>query len=184
MKATLVNPVEEKLEAKSTQEILEGIIGRKPPLVLLRRIGEMIAKELDSYLQKTCGITLSQFATLAILYHAMGRGEKVPLSELAENLTVTRGNVTGLIDRLRAQKYVRRIRDRNDRRRILVSITPVGAAKFESSIPHHKKFMQSVIGAILTHEERTQLHRLLRKIDEKLPTVLKEVKNKLETEEV
>jgi DNA-binding MarR family transcriptional regulator len=97
---------------------------------------------------------------------------------------VTKGNITGLIDRLRTQKYVRRTRCKSDRRQILVEITPEGSAKFKTAILHHKNFMQDIMSSVLTDEERIQFHRLLKKIDEKLPSTLNEIKNKLENEQL
>lgn len=179
----MVKHVEEHSDSQQVKILLRNMLSEKPPFVLLHRIRVMIDKELDSYLQRTCQITLPQFHTLAFLYHSMLQGEPVPLSELAEILRVTKGNVTGLIDRLKAQNYVRRTRCKSDRRQVLVEITPEGSAKFESAILHHKNFMRNTMGSILTKEEKMQLHRLLTKIDEKLPSALSELKNKLEANE-
>ncbi|MEM2146319.1 MAG: MarR family transcriptional regulator, partial [Candidatus Jordarchaeaceae archaeon] len=140
----------------------------------------MIDKELDSYLQRKCQITLQQFHILAFLYFSMLKDKRVSLSEIADNLMVTKGNVTGLIERLKKQKYVKRTRCKSDRRQILVEITSEGSAKLESAVLHHKKFMQNIMESLLTEEERLQFHRLLKKINEGLPSVLNEVKNKLD----
>jgi DNA-binding MarR family transcriptional regulator len=43
---------------------------------------------------------------------------------LAEESGLTTGAVTAMIDRLEAMGYVRRIRDEEDRRRVLVDLTP------------------------------------------------------------
>src|SRR4051794_30859664 len=44
--------------------------------------------------------------------------------ELAEAAGITTGAVTGLLDRLEALGYARRLRDSSDRRRVLVEMTP------------------------------------------------------------
>ncbi len=175
--------MEEHSDSQQVKILLKNMLSEKPPFVLLHRIRVMIDKELDSFLQRKCQITLPQFHTLAFLYHSLLEGKRVPLSGLAEILKVTKGNVTGLIDRLEAQKYVKRTRDKSDRRQVLVEITPEGSAKLESAILHHKNFMQNVMGSILTTEEKMQFHRLLKKIDEKLPSALSEIKTKLEANE-
>ncbi|MGQ9722171.1 MAG: MarR family winged helix-turn-helix transcriptional regulator [Candidatus Jordarchaeum sp.] len=175
--------MEEHSDSQQVQILLRNMLSEKPPFVLLHRIRVMIDKELDSYLQRKCQITLPQFHTLAFLYHSMLQGKRAPLSELAEILMVTKGNVTGLIDRLEAQKYVRRTRCKSDRRQVLVEITPEGSAKLESSILHHKNFMQNIMGSILTTEEKMQFHGLLKKINEKLPSALSEIKTKLKASE-
>lgn len=180
----MVKHVEEYSDSQQVKTLLKKMLSEKPPIFLLRRIRAMIDKELDSYLQRKCQITLQQFHTLAFLYLSALQGKRVPLSELAEILMVTKGNVTGLIDRLKMQKYVRRTRCKSDRRQILVEITPEGSVKLESAIFHHKNFMQNIMKSILTEEERIQFHRLLKKIDEKLLSTLSEIKNKLENEQL
>lgn len=179
----MVKRVEEHSDSQQVKTLLKKMLGEKPPIFLLRRIRAMIDKELDSYLQRKCQITLPQFHVLAFLYFSVLQGKRVPLSELAEILMVTKGNITGLIDRLKTQKYVRRTRCKSDRRQILVEITPEGSSKLESAILHHKKFIQGIMESILTTEERMQFHRLLKKINENLPLALSEIKNKLENEQ-
>ncbi len=49
-------------------------------------------------------------------------------SELGERLIVTRATVTGLIDSLEARDFVRRTPNPDDRRGLLVAITPAGLA--------------------------------------------------------
>ncbi len=171
--------MEEYSHPQQIETLLKKMLSEKPPFVLLHQIRGMIDKEVDSHLQRECQITLAQFRVLAFLYHSMLHGERVPLSELAEILMVTKANITGLIDRLRAQRYVRRVRDRNDRRRIFVEITPEGSTKLEAAILHFENFMQSLMGSVFTKEERVQFHRLLKKFNEKLPSVLSEIKNQL-----
>ncbi|MEM3586742.1 MAG: MarR family transcriptional regulator, partial [Candidatus Jordarchaeaceae archaeon] len=114
---------------QQVKTLLKNMLDEKPPIFLLRQIRATIDKELDSYLQKKCQITLQQFHILAFLYLSMLKDKRVSPSELADRLMVTKGNVTGLIDRLKKQKYVRRTRCKSDRRQILVEITPEGAAK-------------------------------------------------------
>ena len=48
----------------------------------------------------------------------------MPAGRLAEENSVTTGAITGVIDRLEAAGYVRRDRDPNDRRRVLVTPLP------------------------------------------------------------
>lgn len=175
----MVKHVEEHSDPQQVNILLRNILDRKPPLFLLRQIRAMIDKELDSYLQRKCQITLQQFHILAFLYFSMLKGKQVSLSEIADSLMVTKGNVTGLIDRLEMQKYVKRSQCKSDRRQILVKITSEGSAKLESAVLHHKKFVQNIMESLLTEEERLQFHRLLKKINEGLPSVLNEVKNKL-----
>lgn len=56
----------------------------------------------------------------------------VPAGYLAKHTGLSTGAITGVIDRLEAAGYVRRARDPNDRRRVLVEPVP---EKLEAMIP-------------------------------------------------
>ena len=65
-------------------------------------------------------------AKLAALTHLVEAGEPVPLGELAEQCACVRSNITQLVDRLEAEKLVRRVDDPADRRSLRAEITPLG----------------------------------------------------------
>ena len=52
--------------------------------------------------------------------------EPVPLGELAAQCACVRSNITQLVDRLEADKLVRRVDDPADRRSLRAAITPLG----------------------------------------------------------
>lgn len=93
----------------------------------------------------------------------LSRTKGLPLSELAERLLVTGGNVTGIIDRLERDGYVYRVRDKNDRRVVRALLTEKGFNLYKSFLPRYKEVMQR-INAGLTAPERKQLQRLLKKL--------------------
>jgi DNA-binding MarR family transcriptional regulator len=84
-------------------------------------------------------------------------------SELANLLGVSPGYVTTLVDRLEAERLVKRIRDRKDRRRINLRVTLAGH-HFHHQL--HRKFGQSAIPLFngWTDEEITTFQILLRKL--------------------
>ncbi len=83
---------------------------------MLRRMGNRIAGVL--------GATQQQWAVLDILNDAGPTG--IPLSELGKNLDVTKGNITGLIDRMERDGLAKRKDDPRDRRVIRAIITAKG----------------------------------------------------------
>jgi MarR family 2-MHQ and catechol resistance regulon transcriptional repressor len=83
---------------------------------MLRRMGNRIAGVL--------GATQQQWAVLDILNQAGPGG--IPLSELGKDLDVTKGNITGLIDRMERDGLARRKDDPKDRRVIRAIITAKG----------------------------------------------------------
>jgi DNA-binding MarR family transcriptional regulator len=90
------------------------------------------------------------------------RGPMSP-SELGERLIVTRATVTGLLDSLERRGFVRRTPNPDDRRGLIVEITPDGLVVIQAVrtlIHRHEKAWL----AILTDEEKrsyiAQLHRI------------------------
>jgi len=93
----------------------------------------------------------------------LDRSKGLPLSELAERLLVTGGNITGIIDRLERDGYVYRERDKKDRRIVRALLTEKGFDLYKSFLPRYKDVMRK-INSVLTTEERQQLQRLLKKL--------------------
>jgi DNA-binding MarR family transcriptional regulator len=77
----------------------------------IERVEEIAASRL--------GINLTDFRCLDVL----SRGEHLTAGQLADEAGLTTGAATALIDRLERSGYVERLRDLNDRRRVLVAPT-------------------------------------------------------------
>jgi DNA-binding MarR family transcriptional regulator len=78
------------------------------------------------YLKRAEGISPSQFNILRILRGA--RPHPVKISDIADRMVTRDPDVTRLVDRLIKQGLVRRERDENDRRVVLVEIAEPGLA--------------------------------------------------------
>lgn len=65
---------------------------------------------------------------MAISVLARHRAEPLTVSRLGDQLNLSRGATTSLVDRLERAGHVERIRDHTDRRRIYVQITPAAEA--------------------------------------------------------
>ena len=107
-------------------------------------------------------LTGAQFYVLRSLREA-DQATGLPLSELGTHLCVTRGNVTGLIDRLEDRGLVQRLSDEVDRRQTLAVLTPAGKALADEIVPHVQSCLTGVL-ANLTIAERTQLAGLVEKL--------------------
>lgn len=103
--------------------------------------------------------TVPQFEIISCLDRKTG----LSLSEIAERLLVSGGNVTGIIDRLERDGYVHRVRDKVDRRIVRALLTEKGFELYKSFLPRYKEVMHR-INSGLTLEERKQLQRLLKKL--------------------
>src|SRR6266540_872015 len=90
----------------------------------------VIFKAIERSIAPT-GVTLPQ--ALALNTIRLGEGPMTP-SRLAHYLTQETQSVTGLIDRMEKQGWVRRVRDLPDRRAIRLELTDEGVAKLEETV--------------------------------------------------
>lgn len=73
----------------------------------------------------------SQFIMLLLNEHGM-----LPISELGNQLKISKPNMSHLIDRLHSDGYVERIPDKNDRRIININLTDSGRKIIEEQMIH------------------------------------------------
>jgi DNA-binding MarR family transcriptional regulator len=75
------------------------------------------------------GLTYPQYLVMLALWEA----DAVTVSTLGERLSLDSGTLTPLLKRLEAAALVTRTRDRQDERRVLVTLTPAGRALREGA---------------------------------------------------
>lgn len=84
------------------------------------------------------GLTSSQFDIIATL----GNTEGMSCKELGEKTFITKGTMTGVLDRLEDKKLVVRCPVPGDRRLYLIKLTQEGQDLFEKVFPLHLQHMQ------------------------------------------
>ena len=127
-------------------------------MVALLRTADVIRGELDRTLGEH-GITLQQFNVLRILRGS--HPESMPTLEIADRMIERAPGITRLLDRLEAAGFVTRKRCREDRRRVLCSITKAGLEVLEQSIPSARAAGRRRSGRLSDAE----LERLLELLD-------------------
>ena len=80
--------------------------------------------------------------------------------------SVSRATITGLLDTLERDGFVRREPDAADRRQISVHLTPAGQAFMHGLLPTHFQLINGLMGN-LSEAERKTLVKLLHKIVER-----------------
>ena len=95
-------------------------------VINLMRTSRAVEEGWMQYLKRTEGISPSQYNILRILRGARPKAAKI--SQIAERMITRDPDVTRLVDRLIKQGLVRRERDGDDRRVVLVEITGAGLA--------------------------------------------------------
>ncbi len=82
---------------------------------------------------RTLDLTPAQFDIIATLGNTPGMSFK----ELGEKTLITKGTLTGVVDRLETKGMVRRVIKPEDRRSMIVQLTDKGEAEFERVFAPH-----------------------------------------------
>lgn len=106
------------------------------------------------------GVTLPQALALQTIKNGP---QPITPSRLAHSLTQETQSVTGLIDRMEKQQWVRRVRDLPDRRAIRLELTPAGEAKIEETLGPSAATIERMF-AVLTPRELTTLSTMLERV--------------------
>jgi MarR family transcriptional regulator, 2-MHQ and catechol-resistance regulon repressor len=99
---------------------------------------------------RTLDLTPPQFDIIATLGNTSGMSPK----ELGEKTLITKGTLTGVVDRLTDKGLVRRIASSSDGRSQIVQLTPQGEELFARIFPAHLAYMERAF-ATLSPEELT-----------------------------
>jgi MarR family transcriptional regulator, 2-MHQ and catechol-resistance regulon repressor len=122
------------------------------------RAGDSLSARLDGQIEMG-GLTHGQFAVLEALFH-LG-----PLNqcELARKLLRSGGNVTVVLDNLEKRGLTRRERQKDDRRMVVVSLTPQGRKLIARIFPSHAAAIMAEMSRLSPDEQET-LRALCRKL--------------------
>jgi DNA-binding MarR family transcriptional regulator len=109
------------------------------------------------------GLTPDQFDIVATLGNTAG----MTFKELGEQTLITKGTLTGVVDRLEARGFVERIASETDRRSTIVRLTRAGEREFSRTFPAHIAHLKGAFGALKDTELR-ELEGLLERLRESL----------------
>lgn len=101
-----------------------------------------IEQEIRTRLRQRFATTLPRFDYLAQLERHPGG---LRMNALSRYLMVTGGNVTGLTDQLVAEGWVSREPDAQDRRSLIVRLTPKGRRQFQRMAQEHEAWLVELL---------------------------------------
>ncbi|MDA9496898.1 MarR family transcriptional regulator [Bradyrhizobium sp. CCBAU 11357] len=142
-------------------------------LQLLSLHGDVFAS-LNSLLGAEFGLSLAKFDVLAQLDRDRNG---LALGQLSQNLKVSGGNVSGLVQRLLADDLISREMSSEDRRSFIVRLTPKGEALFRKAADVHKKHLSQKFENISAKELDAALS-VLRSLSAKIRTPSKKQSRK------
>lgn len=122
---------------------------------LAKILGDKAAQRLDDF-----DLQWWQYDVLAAL-RRQGEPFVMAATELSGAVMLTTGAMTNRLDRLEADGFLRRLKDENDRRKVLVQLTDSGLERIDNAV---KARFQSANEALkkLSPEQRDVLSDLLR----------------------
>jgi DNA-binding MarR family transcriptional regulator len=101
---------------------------------------------------RSLDLTPSQFDIVATLGNTAGMSFK----ELGEKTLITKGTLTGVVDRLEKRRLVKRLDSPEDGRSMIVRLTPAGERLFERAFAAHLDHLRQALGRL----DAAQLQRI------------------------
>ena len=122
--------------------------------------GNVLAAEHERRIEHTLGVSESVAQALAVVD---GAGRPLTPTEISERTLLSSATMTAVLDTLERQGWIRRTPNPDDRRSVLIEITPEGRELADRFIPGLHIVERRVMSA-LTRRERHQLLALLGKV--------------------
>lgn len=126
--------------------------------IKLMRATESLNNRLNRH-HAEANLTVSQFGVLEALHHLGPLNQKA----LGEKLLKSGGNITLVIDNLEKSGWVERQQDPNDRRCMLIHLTPEGEEFIADYFPKHLNRIKSEFD-VLSNDELEQLANICKKL--------------------
>jgi DNA-binding MarR family transcriptional regulator len=135
------------------------------------RVNQVLTDHLDQTAAAYLGINRTDSNALDVI----DRHGRCTAGDLARELRLTTGAVTAVVDRLERAGFARRVADPDDRRRVLLEVTPVVQengeriyGKFEEGFAWWSEFTEAELDVVRRFQEmsRRWLDDRLAKLDE------------------
>ena len=126
---------------------------------------QVLAKYLDRHRDAVLaefGLQWWEFKTLHVLRRG-GTPYRATPGELAKRLGMSAAALTNRLDTLERRGFVERSHDRDDRRKVVATLTPAGRKVWEQGIGEIQRVEQELIGE-LPSSDRIRLEALLRRL--------------------
>lgn len=110
-----------------------------------------LVEQIDKEMARADLLPVDWYDALLALEDAPG--QKLKMSELADQVLLSKSGLTRLVDRLEARGYIRREGCRSDRRVAYAVLTPEGLKAREESWPTYRAAIHTHFASHLTDEE-------------------------------
>ena len=110
---------------------------------------------------KAMGLTTTQFDVIATL----GNQPPMTCKELGEKTLVTKGTLTGVLERLEVKGILERKLNPEDARSQMIGLTSIGQSLFEKVFPAHLQHLQKALSK-LSEKELLEVTKSLQSINQ------------------
>jgi MarR family transcriptional regulator, 2-MHQ and catechol-resistance regulon repressor len=116
------------------------LAAQEPCLAVLRELVRTYQafSTFDEVHIRKLGLTCPQFDVIATLGNTPG----LTMGQIAEKTLVTKGTLTGIVDRLETKGLVQRIVPPENRRCFIIALTPEGNRIFNTAFPAHIQLLK------------------------------------------
>jgi len=118
---------------------------------------EIVGSKLEALVADAArrhGLSHAALNALAVIE---GNAEPIPTGEISTRMHITTGTMTTVLDTLERNNYIQRLADPNDRRRVLVDITPAAQTVLDQLLPEVQQLARAIMGTL----DDNTLHNLL-----------------------
>ncbi len=95
-----------------------------------------------------------------LIIQALGLDGRRPIAAIGQQLGLTASTMTGLVDRLEEQGFVRRQRHPSDRRATVLRLTRKGEAAYRREVEFYRVVVDETLSALGDNAKRLVLHAL------------------------
>lgn len=135
-------------------------------LIVLFKAHQNIEKNVKKSLVDT-ELTVNEFSVMEALYTK----KELSTQDLIDAILVPNSSLTYVLDVLEERQLIHRLKDPQDKRRQLLSLSESGIELFVDVYQRHYNHMTSIF-SVLSKEEEEQLQTLLKKLGKEAQEVL------------
>ncbi len=118
---------------------------------------QLIENNIRELLRVEFDVTLPRFDLMAQLHR---HPEGLSMSNLAEMMMVSGGNVTSIVKQLEKEGLVKRTAQPHDNRSFIVTLSAQGQALFEKMTPAHEAWIASMMSSLEVDDLQSLMHNL------------------------
>jgi DNA-binding MarR family transcriptional regulator len=134
----------------------------------LMRLVFLLPRALGEDLERTCGLSATQYSVLMHLSESPDR--QLRMSDLAGRVSLSPSRITRVIDQMSADGLVERRPEIRDGRSTMAALTAQGMAALRVAWPHHLQSVRTLALDHLTDQETETLGKILERLASHLGT--------------